>query len=152
MAYKINGKKGKNRKREGEEEKERENEEEFLCLFFHLSTLFSLLLFLSPLFSLLALFLFLSGCLLLLVVDRDGDDGRASADHPDGREAPLELAVAHLAVFFLFSGFFSFFSVSVFSARFFPDSSLLLLLLFNSFSSQFEIRTPWTSYMCLAWM
>lgn len=56
--------------------------------------------------------LFLSGCLLLLVVDRDSDDGRAPADHPDGREAPLELAVAHLRRFFFFHFFrvFHFFS------------------------------------------
>ena len=56
-----------------------------------------------------ALFLFsLSGCLLLLVVDRDGDDGRAAPDHADGRVAPLELAVAHL-FFFFFRVFFRFF-------------------------------------------
>ena len=38
----------------------------------------------------------LSCRLLLLVVDRERDDAAAAADHADGREAPLELAVGHL--------------------------------------------------------
>jgi hypothetical protein len=48
------------------------------------------------------------------VVDRERDDAAAAADHADGREAPLELAVGHLrflvfrGFFFVFGFFFSF--------------------------------------------
>ena len=88
-------------------ERERERESGGGLLFFLFRS--PLCLFSSPsslLFSPCSFFL--SGCLLLLVVDRDSDDGRAAPDYSDGREAPLELAVAHL-VFFIFSFFFHFF-------------------------------------------
>lgn len=62
--------------------------------------------------------LFLSRRLLLLVVDGDGDDRRAAADHADSGQAPLELAVGHAldvvhvlgvdVVGFLFDFFFFF--------------------------------------------
>ena len=85
--------------------RERERKEEFFLLRFPLflpSFLPSFLLFSSTSFSPL------SGRLLLLVVDRDGDDGGTPADHADRREAPLELAVGHL--FFVWVFFFGFFS------------------------------------------
>ena len=95
MAYKKNGKRGKRENGRGgrEREREREGNKRGRRRFSHFSLpalasfpssfLFSLLLTLSP-------------RLLLLVVDRDGDDGRAASDHADGGEAPLELAVGHL--------------------------------------------------------
>ena len=74
----------------------------------------------------------LSGRLLLLVVDRDGDHGTTSSDDPDGGQAPLELAVGHLS--FGFSGFcfwVFFFFVSAFRGRE-TFCSLFLLFLFLS--------------------
>ena len=114
---------------------------------------FSLTRSVRPLFLFLC-FLSSSPRLLLLVVDRDSDDGRASADHADGREAPLELAVGHLFEFF-WVFFFSFVSASLEVSSFFsrnfnslPPSPLLI----SFFPFFFKLRTDWTSYMCLAWM